>query len=145
MSITDRTEITARDAWLGSLTWEPGQPFLDPARDARQDRALAEYRAAKEAAETPQLRASRLIRQALDKEVIAETCDAEAAEFHGKARYREIQGEHDLAATFRQRAQGAERYSTKLYAEAEAFRSEAYAIIDHAANAKALMSIGAAR
>lgn len=125
----DRSNVidlaTAREAWLGSMVYEPGRSFLDPDNAERHDRAWADYRAAKEAAETPVASVPRLLREADALDARAVPARAEADEFFGKAAYREQQGEADLAAQFLSIARGAERFAIKLEAEAFAKRLKA--------------------
>ena len=64
-------------------------------------------------------------RKTMDLDARAEPAWAEAAEMHGKAAFRRLQGEHDLAATFQRRAHAAERFAAALEADAFAKRLEA--------------------
>jgi hypothetical protein len=76
------------------------------------------YRAALAELADPALRLARLRREAQDLDARAEPAWAEAAEFHGKARHRLLQGQGELAEAFLRRAQAAESLAAALEAEA---------------------------
>ncbi|MDB5460761.1 MAG: hypothetical protein JWO72_2502 [Caulobacteraceae bacterium] len=89
---------------------------------------LLAYRAAVAELADPALRIARLKREAADLDARAEPSWAEAAEFAGKAAFRRLQGESDLASTFLRRAAAAEQTAAVLEARAFAKRLEAAAL-----------------
>jgi hypothetical protein len=86
---------------------------------------LLAYRAALAEQADPARRIANLRTEAHDLDHRAEPAWAEAAEMHGRAAFRRLQGEHDLAETFLRRAHAAERFAAALEAEAFAKRLEA--------------------
>jgi hypothetical protein len=86
---------------------------------------LLAYRAAVAEQSDPAARIARLHRQAADLDVRARPLWAESAEFAGKAAYRRLKGETDLAALFQRRTEAAERVAAELEAQAFARRLEA--------------------
>jgi hypothetical protein len=73
----------------------------------------------------PARRVARLRTEAHDLDARAEPNWAEAAEMHGKAAHRRLQGDDDLAQSFLRRAHAAERCAAALEADAFAKRLEA--------------------
>jgi hypothetical protein len=98
--------------------------------------ALAEllaYRAALAEQAAPARRIARLRLEAEGLDARAEPIWAEAAEFHGRAAYRALQGEQELADQYLGRAQAAERLAAAFEAEALAKRLQASALSANAA------------
>jgi hypothetical protein len=114
--------LTAEIARYGGL----GRAIAALANDASAllPQLLAHQAALTEQAD-PARRIVRLRTEAHDLDHRAEPAWAEAAEMHGKAAFRRLQGEHDLAATFLRRAHAAERFAAALEADAFAKRLEA--------------------
>lgn len=82
---TNVTDLAAaRRAYDAAMAWEPGQRFLDPQRDACQDRARSDLNAAYIAAETPRERIKRLHREAADLDAQSERFMAEEASLAGR-------------------------------------------------------------
>jgi hypothetical protein len=86
--------------------------------------ALA-YQAALAEQADPARRIARLLTAARDLDARAEPAWAEAAEMHGKAAHRRLNGDPDLAQSFLRRAIAAERLAAALEADAFARRLEA--------------------
>jgi hypothetical protein len=86
---------------------------------------LLAYQSALAEQADPARRIARLRAEALDLDARAEPNWEEAAEMHGKAAHRRLQGEHDLAAAFLRRAHAAERFAAALEADAFARSLEA--------------------
>jgi hypothetical protein len=86
---------------------------------------LMAYRAAIAEQSDPAARIARLHREASDLDTRAEPVWAEAAEFAGKAAFRLLKGESDLAAVFQRRTEAAERVAAELEARAFSRRLEA--------------------
>jgi hypothetical protein len=86
---------------------------------------LLAYRAAVAELADPVLRIARLEREADGLDARAEPSWTEAAEFAGKAGFRRLQGEGELAAVFQRRTEAAERLAAALEAQAFAKRLEA--------------------
>jgi hypothetical protein len=86
--------------------------------------ALA-FRAALAERAEPAALIARLLREALDMDARAEPAWAEAAEFHGRARFRAAQGERELAGQFQARALSAERLAAACEDQALAKRLQA--------------------
>jgi hypothetical protein len=86
---------------------------------------LLAYRTAVAEQCDPALRVARLYREAADLDSRAEPIWAESAEFAGKAAYRRLHGETDLAALFQRRSDAAERVAADLEAQAFARRLQA--------------------
>jgi hypothetical protein len=86
---------------------------------------LLAYRAALAEIADPSILINRLRRDASDLDARAEPAWAEAADLYGRARFRELRGEADLADGFRRRAEAAERLAATLEAEAFAKRLQA--------------------
>jgi hypothetical protein len=122
-----RAERVARKiAAYGAIDLAVAALAHDEASDLLSD--LLAYRAALAELADPALHAARLRRQARDLDARAEPAWAESAEFFGKARHRDLQGECDLAATFLRRAEAAERLAAAMEADAFALRLEAAAL-----------------
>jgi len=90
---------------------------------------LLAYRAALAEAVDPARRLARLKREASDLEARAEPLWAEAAAFAGRAAFRRLQGEPDLAELFQRKVDAAETLAADLEAQAFAKRLEA-AVLD---------------
>lgn len=108
---------------------------------------LLAYRAALAERADADMRARRLRREAADLDARADPLWAEAAQLAGKASFRRLQGEHDLADAFQSQADAAERVAARLEAQAFAKRLEAAGLQaahgSRAALAEALKAIAA--
>ena len=89
---------------------------------------LLAYRAALAERAEPDLHIARLRREAADLDARAEPSWAEAADLAGRAAFRRLQGETDLAALFDRRALASEQVAAELEAKAFAKRLQAAAM-----------------
>lgn len=121
----------ARRAYDASMAWEPGQRFLDPDRDARQDRALAALSAATIAAETPAEKIARLHREAASLDARADDCIREGAAFAGEAAMRRLRFGDDegFAEILQHKSEARDRLAIKYGDQAFALKLEAAGII----------------
>jgi len=103
------------------------------AEDAAALADLLAYRAALAEQADPTRRIARLRLEAEGFDARAEPIWRESAEFHGRASYRALQGEQELADQYLRRAQAAERLAAALEAEAFAKRLEASGLMADAA------------
>jgi hypothetical protein len=76
------------------------------------------YRALLAERDDPSRLIARLLREACDLDARAEPAWSDAAEIHGRAAFRERQGEHELARQFEHRARAAERFAAALEEQA---------------------------
>jgi hypothetical protein len=95
----------------------------DQAHDLLSD--LLIYRGALAERRQPDLRIARLRQEADDLEARAEALWSQGAEFAGRASFRRLRGDADLAAVFQRKADSAERLAAGLDAEAFGKRLEA--------------------
>ncbi len=122
-----RARATAREIRLyGSL--DRAVAALGQDESSRLLSDLLAYRAGLAERADPALRIARLRRDARDLDARAGPAWAEAAEFTGRARYRQLQGDTDLAAAFLRRAEAAERLAASYEDRALALRLEADAL-----------------
>ena len=103
----------------------------DEAASALAD--LLAYRAALAEQADPARRIARLRLEAEGLDARAEPMWAESAQFHGRAAYRALRGDPELADQYLRRAQGAEGLAAALEAEAFAKRLEAAGLMADAA------------
>ncbi len=94
---------------------------------------LLAYRAALAEQADPARRIARLRVEAEGLDARAEPMWAESAQFHGRAAYRALQGDPELADQYLSRAQAAERLAAALEAEALAKRLDAAGLVADAA------------
>jgi hypothetical protein len=104
------------------------------------DDALA-YGAALTERADPERLIARLLREACDLDARAEPAWAEAREFSGKADYRALQGEDDLARQYRARAMAAETLAAGCEDQAHAKRGQAARIGAQLSLATALIDL----
>lgn len=107
--------------------------------DAQGD--MLAYRAALKEVADPQLIVARMKRQAADLDAQEEPLRIEAAEFWGKAAYRQRQGEEFLAAGFRKQAHAAERIADRWMLEAIKLRLGAASLEAELMSNSALMMV----
>jgi hypothetical protein len=144
--MTTIEQAAAREAYHASMAYEPGQPFLDRERDARQDNALANLRAAELAAETRPAKIIRLLREAKALDAQADNCIIEGAEFAGLAAMRRLRfGEDEgFAAVLQQKAEARDRLAIKYGDQAFALKLERTGLIlqeDMAAQMTAIVGV----
>jgi hypothetical protein len=119
-----RAQGIAREmAVYGGLDRAAAALSHDAAHASRAD--LLAYRAALAELADPRLHIARLQREAADLDARAEPSWAEAADLAGRAAFRQLQGEFDLAAQFQRRALAAEQTAAELEAQAFAKRLQA--------------------